>query len=205
MLAVLLFDEDDIIERLYEDPRQVTALANAGYDLIVSASFSIWNPRPRLHNLRNLWRSIDLCIALQQQGAPAIPRLDWQLGHDVERWSEWIYMHPNIETIAVDAMTCETNGWDEVLEGLDLLDQQTCGRLHYLINGPSVETRWAELFSVISAERLTLTEAGPIAAAPTKQEKLEFGSRYAAAFGPRYSARILRRRAAITENATKAA
>lgn len=205
LLVVLLFDEDQIIERLHEDPRRVTALAAAGYDLVVSASFSVWKPRPRLHTLRNLWRSVDLCVALQEMGAPAIPRLDWQIEHDVERWIEWIEMNPSIHMVAIDAMTCETNGWDEVLEGLALLDEGTDQRLHYLVNGPSVESRWAELFSIVGAERLTLTEAGPIAAPPTQQEKLEFGRSWSTACGPRYKARILKRRAAVAETAARAA
>jgi hypothetical protein len=205
LLVVLLFDEDKIIERLYEDPRRVKALATAGYDLIVSASFSVWNPRPRLHTLRNLWRSIDLCVALQEMGAPAIPRLDWQIEHDVERWIEWLEMSLNVNMVALDAMTCETNGWDEILEGLALLDQRTNQRLHYLVNGPSAESRWAELFSIVGTKRLTLTEAGPIAAPPTQQEKLEFGPSWSTACGPRYKARILKRRAAVAESAALAA
>lgn len=205
LLVVLLFDEDEIIERLYEDPDRVKALAAAGYDLVVSASFSVWNPRPRLHTLRNLWRSIDLCIALQKMGVPTIPRLDWQIEHDVERWIEWIEMNPTIRMIGLDAMTCATNGWDEILEGLALLDESTGKRLRFLINGPSVESRWAELFSIVEAERLTLTEAGPIAAPPTQQEKLEFGVTYAKAFGPRYKSRVLKQRAAVAESAARAA
>jgi hypothetical protein len=204
LLVVLLFDEDEVIERLYDDPHRVRALAAAGYDMVVSASFSVWNPRPRLHTLRNLWRSIDLCIALQEMGVPAIPRLDWQTEYDVERWIEWIEMNPNIRMVGVDAMTCATNGWNEILEGMALLDESTSKRLRFLVNGPSVESRWAELFSIVEPERLTLTEAGPIAAPPTQQEKLKFGTVYAKAFGPRYKARILKQRAAVAESAARA-
>lgn len=114
-------------------------------------------------------------------------------------------MNSNIRMIGVDVMTCETNGWDEVLEGLALLDESTGRRLRFLINGPSVESRWAELFSIVGAERLTLTEAGPIAAPPTQQEKLEFGPTYAKAFGPRYKSRILKQRTAVADCAARAA
>jgi hypothetical protein len=205
LLVALLFDDDEVIERLYEDTQRVQLLAEASYDLIVSASFSIWNPRPRLHNLRNLMRSLDLCISLQQRGATAIPRLDWQLEHDVLRWVEWLHMNPCIEVVAIDAMTCATNGWDEVLEGLGLLDELTGGKLKFLVNGPSTEARWSELFSLIPANRLCLTEARPISAPPTAQEKLRFGREYRRALGPRFKARVLRRRAAIVESARRAA
>lgn len=205
LLVVLLFDEDGVIERLSEDFRRVKALAEAGFDLIVSASFSVWRPRPRFHNLRNLFRSVDLCIALQKLGGNAIPRLDWELEFDVYRWGKWLKRNPNIEMIAVDAMTCATNGWDEVVEGLDLLDQLSGRRLRYLVNGPSIETRWAELFAIVPADRLCLTEAGPISAAPSPEEQLQFGSDYRKAFGPRFSARVLRKHAAVAEAAARAA
>jgi Domain of unknown function (DUF4417) len=205
LLVALLFDDDDVLELLYQFPAKVVELSRAGFDLIVSASFSVWSPRPRLHNLRNLIRSLDLCVALQARGAPAIPRLDWQLLHDVRRWVQWLDQNASVKTVAIDAMTCATNGWDDVMEGLALLDELTDKRLRYLVNGPSVERRWADLFSIISPDRLTITDAEPISAPPTTQEKLDFGDVFSRALGPRYGARVTQRRCDVEQVAQQAA
>lgn len=204
-LVVLLFDRDDVIERLYRFPRKIVELAQAGFDLIVSASYSLWEPRPRLHNLRNLMRSLELCVVLQQEGAPAIPRVDWQIESDVHRWAKWLALNPSVQMVAIDAMTCATNGWNDVLDGMNMLDEMTMGRLHFVVNGPSVGQRWTELFEILPQGRLTLTEAGPIASPPTAQEQLEFAGPYAEILGPRFGARVRRKRAAINRLAAKAA
>jgi hypothetical protein len=204
-LVALLFDHDEVIELLYRFPGKVIELAKAGFDLVVSASYSIWEPRPRLHNLRNMVRSLDLCIALQKGGAAAIPRFDWQIEHDVRRWVEWLNSNPSVETAAIDAMTCATNGWSDVLEGLEMLDRLSGQRLHYIVNGPSVNQRREELFGLIPQNRLTLTDAGPISAPPTPQEELDFPGPFAEIFGPRLRARILRQRLAVIRAAARAA
>lgn len=113
-IAVLLFDKDPLLERIYNDPRLVKELALAGYDLITAASFSIWEPRPRLHQLHNLIRSLELFVALQQEGANAVPRLDWVIPHDVRRSVDWLIENPSIEMISIDAMTSRSSGWPQI-------------------------------------------------------------------------------------------
>lgn len=196
-LVALLFDKDELIERPYQDPRLLAQLANAGYDLIVSPSYSIWEPRARLHQLYNLTRSLAVCIALQQLGAPAIPRLDWVIDHDVKRWARWLDANPSVELVAIDAMTSRSNGWEQLLSGLVLLEKLTGRRLRYLINGPSVAWRWEQLHSIIPAGRLTLTDARLWSAKPTAEERLEFPGPYADAFGPRFRKRVQQRRSAL--------
>ena len=204
LLVVLLFDNDHVLKLLYEKPYKVRQLAEGGFDLIVSASFSIWFPRPRMHLLRNMMLSLQLFATLQKLGATAIPRLDWQIEHDVHRWVQWLARNPTVNVVALDAMTCESNGWDEILEGLEILDLETNRKLHYCINGPSVANRWSEVMSVIPSKRLCLTEARPIAAAPSKQEKFEFNGPYAEVLGPRFNSRVSDRREALRDLASAA-
>lgn len=176
LLVLILFDEDELLERFY-DPAVAKELAVAGYDVIVSASYSVWWPRPRMHQLYNMSRSLALCIALQQLGAPAVPRVDWVFYRDVERWCKWINENPCVETVAVDAQTSRGSGdsWEQLLTGLEQFDKGTGKRLRYLINGPTRETRWAEIYNVLSPDRVTLTDAElHLSDPPTTQEQLEF-------------------------------
>jgi hypothetical protein len=176
-LVLILFDDDPLLEHFY-DPIVAKQLAEAGYDLIVSASYSIWWPRPRMHQLYNLTRSIALCVTLQELGAPAIPRLDFVVDHDIERASKWINDNPSIALVGIDAQTSTEFGnrsWNQLLANLEQFDLRTGQRLNYLINGPGVEGRWSELFAALSPDRTSLTDASlHMGDKPTQQELLEF-------------------------------
>lgn len=174
-LVLILFDHDPYLER-FSNRQAVSELASAGYDLIVSASFSVWSPRPRLHQLLNMVRSLALCVALQERGVPAVPRVDWIIEHDVKNWSEWLNENRCVQLVAIDAQTSkQARSWAQVVGGLNLLDRETGGRLHYLINGPTVEPRWAEIYSATSPDRVTFTDASlHHGDPPTNQERMEF-------------------------------
>ncbi len=202
LLVLLLFDEDELLENFY-DPRVAAQLAGAGYDLVVSASYSIWWPRPRMHQLYNMTRSLALCIALQRWGVPAIPRIDWVLAHDVTRWAAWANENPCVELVAIDAQTSKgrsSSSWNQLLAGLQDFDRQTGARLRYLINGPTIEGRWAEVYGILSPERVIFTDASlHEAKSPSEQEKLQFagpgGKRVD--WGLCYPIRVERRQAEI--------
>lgn len=195
----MLFDKDPLLERIYNDPRLVKELAHAGYDLITAASFSIWEPRPRLHQLHNLMRSLELFVALQQEGAIAVPRLDWVIPHDVHRSISWLTENPSIEMVSIDAMTSRSSGWPQLLQGLEQLDSGTNRRLRYLINGPSTANRWSEVHGLLGAGRYSITEAGPARWNPTEQERSLFAGPYQSVFGPRTQRRLHRRQSEFQE------
>jgi len=202
LLVLLLFDEDELLEHFY-DPRVAAQLAKAGYDLVVSASYSVWWPRPRMHQLYNMTRSLALCIALQKLDAPAVPRIDWTFSHDVSRWVAWIEENPCVGLVAIDAQTSKggsSTAWKQLLVGLEEFDRRTGGRLRYLINGPATAGRWAEVYGVLSPDRVTLTDARlHEAKPPTEQEQFLFsvsgGKRID--WGRCYPVRVERREAEV--------
>lgn len=202
LLVLLLFDEDELLEHFY-DPYVAAELAKAGYDLVVSASYSVWWPRPRMHQLYNMTRSLALCIALQKLNAPAVPRIDWTFSHDVSRWVAWVEENRCVELVAIDAQTSKggsSTAWRQLLVGLEEFDRGTGGRLRYLINGPATEGRWAEVFGILSPERVTLTDARlHEAMPPTKQEQFLFSgpSGERIDWGRCYPARVERREAEV--------
>jgi hypothetical protein len=174
-LVVLLFDHDPYLERFF-DRQTMGELAAAGYDLVISASFSVWSPRPRMHQLYNLVRSLALCVALQRQDVPAVPRVDWLIDYDIAKWASWLNQNRSVRLVAVDAQTSkQSRSWDQLVAGLNVLDRETGGRLHYLINGPTVEPRWAEIYAATSSARVTFTDATlHHGEPPTQQERLSF-------------------------------
>jgi len=174
-LVLILFDHDPYLERLF-DMRAMRELAAAGYDLVISASYSVWSPRPRMHQLYNLVRSLALCVALQEHDVPAVPRVDWTIDRDILKWSAWLDENRSVKLVAIDAQTSKHGpSWRQLVAGLNLLDHQTGGRLHYLINGPTIEPRWAEIYAATSPERVTFTDATlHHGTPPSAQERLDF-------------------------------
>jgi hypothetical protein len=174
-LVLLLFDHDPLLERLYE-PGAMAELASAGYDLVISASYSIWSPRPRIHQLYNLVRSLALCVALQEHDVPAVPRVDWTIDRDVINWASWLDENPSVKLVALDAQTSkDERSWQQLVAGLNLLDRETGGRLHYIINGPTTEPRWADIYTATAPTRVTFTDATlHHGEPPSEQERLDF-------------------------------
>lgn len=195
-LILLLFDDDQLLERIWDElPSLAPALAAAGYDLIVAPSYSCWFGRARTEHLYNLKRSLRVLTALQGLGAPAIPRIGWLTPHDVRRAAAWVEANPSVKTVGIDIATFRTDtGWAAQLERLDLLDRCTGHRLRYVINGPAEVDRCVALFSIVPADRVCLTNAlsvGP----PTIQLRLD--RRYARSADLVLRWRAMRRRAEL--------
>lgn len=170
-LALLLFDQDEILERLWnEGARLVPEIAEAAYDLVVSPSYSAWSPRPRPEFLYNAKRSLIVFRALQVTGACAVPRVTWAIEHDVRRFARWLSANPAIEIVALDWSTYRVpEDWRRQLQGLALLDGLTRRQLVYLINGPSTVERCVEIYSTVPERRVRITNstlAAPVNGAP---------------------------------------
>jgi hypothetical protein len=160
-LVLLLFGQDQVLERLWNDsPALLPEIAAAGFDLVVGPSYSTWTPRPRTEHLYNLKRSFIFYRALQQLGAPAVPRLAWVTEHDVRRCAAWVLANPAVELIGLDWTTYRADAdWRAQLEALGLLDRMTGRRLRYLINGPTTSSRHADIFTRVGPPRVCLTSS----------------------------------------------
>lgn len=169
-LALLLFDNDEILERLWnEGARLVPEIADAAYDLVISPSYSTWSPRPRPEFLYNVKRSLIVFRALQLTGARAVPRVAWAIEHDVRRFADWLDANPAVELVALDWSTYRApEDWRRQLEGFGLFDRLTRRHLMYLINGPSTVERCAEIYSTVPERRVRMTNS--TIAAPAKDE-----------------------------------
>jgi hypothetical protein len=189
-IILLLFDDDPILERLF-DPRLLLELSKAGYNLIVSPSFSAWEPRPRMEIMYNAKRSLVIYQTLQELGVPALPRVVWSTNQDAERWAEWLNKNPYAADIAIDSMTYRgKDGWRRLIEGLQLVDELTAHRLRYLVNGPTTEDRFMELACAVPFERLHITNALVMAAPPTQEESKLFSAVPGDKSGVRFAARV---------------
>lgn len=160
-LVLILFDEDEILERIWgQGMRLVEQLAEAGYEAIVAPSFSTYTPRPHTEFMINSKRSLLYFRLLQAAGAHAIPRLAWIVSGNARDLGKWARAHSAVETFALDLSTYRgPEDWRNQLEGLQIFDTITGGRATYLINGPTVEPRYEQLFEVIEPGRLAITNA----------------------------------------------
>ncbi len=167
-LLLLMFDHDKTLEVAWERGlRLVEQIAAAGYDGVISPSFSTYWPRPATEYLINSKRSLIYFAALQANGVQAIPRVAWMTAADAIRFGLWIQENPLVGAVAIDLSTYRrAEDWREQMEGLKLFDRLTGERLVYLLNGLTVERRCLEVFSVLGVDRTRITNA-------TTQARLE--------------------------------
>lgn len=160
-LMLLLFDHDRYLERLWNEAGSLLPeLAEARYDWIVAPSFSCWHPRSRYEQMYNLKRSLRVFEALQKLEVPTIPRIGWGVEADIERSADWLNANRCVETIALDLSTYrEQEDWQSQVDGLRLLDRRTRRHLRYLVNGTGVAARCSDLYSIVPARRLCITNS----------------------------------------------
>jgi hypothetical protein len=200
LLVLVLFDEDRLLETMWgREITLVQQLARAEYDLVTPPSFSTYTPRPRTEFLINVKRSMIYFEALQLVGAPTIPRLAWQVTHDVRRFAEWTIANPCVRRVALDWSTYRVSrDWDEQLDGLALFDSLTNQTLSYFINGVTTEDRCDALFDILSPERAHITNATTQAEIPTPHIR-STGDQT----GARFNARLQTRRDVVVRAADR--
>ena len=160
-LFLLMFDHDRIRAAAWERGlRLVEQIAAAGYDGVVSPSFSTYWPRPATEFLINSKRSLIYFSALQAQGIRAIPRVAWMTTADAIRFGLWVQENSLVTGVAIDLSTYRrAEDWRVQMEGLELFDRLTGESLVYLLNGPTVERRCLEVFSLLGVDRVRITIA----------------------------------------------
>jgi hypothetical protein len=108
----------------------------------------------------NSKRSLLYFRLLQAAGAHAIPRLAWIVSGNARDLGKRARAHSAVETFALDLSTYRgPEDWRNQLEGLQIFDTITGGRATYLINGPTVESRYERLFEIVEPGRLVITNA----------------------------------------------
>ncbi len=197
-LALIMFDNDEVLERVWDEADVLLPdLANARYDLVVSPSYSIYHPRPRMEHLYNFKRALEIFARCQQLLIPAIPRGAWFIDFDVHRLAEWLSNNRAVRWLAVDLQTIRpADEWDEAIRRLGLLDQLTSRRLRYLLNGPSTAERIADAYGAADPRRVSITNstlASPVVFPDQLQLPIKVGgAQYA------FAARCAKRRSHTT-------
>lgn len=160
-VVLILFDRDELLEKIWDEADILLPdLADAGFDLVVCPSYSIYDPRPRLEHLYNFKRALEIFAACQQLLIPALPRAAWFIDFDVRRLARWLNLNEVVEWLAVDLQTQRLQAdWARALAGLELLDQLTSKRLSYLINGPTSLSHCADIYGAVSPRRVSITNA----------------------------------------------
>ncbi len=160
-LVLIMFDNDELLERIWDEADVLLPdLAEAGYDLVVSPSYSIYHPRPRLEHLYNFKRAFEIFARCQQLLIPSIPRGAWFTDFDVHRLADWLNQNRAVRWLAVDLQTLRApDEWGEAIRRLGLLDLRTGHRVRYLLNGPSTAERIADTYAVTHPRRVSITNS----------------------------------------------
>jgi hypothetical protein len=160
-LIILLFDDDELIERMWtRGASLIRELVDAGYDGVISPSFSTYTPRPHTDFMINMKRSLIYFEALQIAGAYAIPRVAWIVSHDARRVAVWAQENPMVEMVAIDLSTYRPPAdWRKQVEGLEIFDSITERRMSYLINGPTTQGRCEQLYEIAGVDRVRISNA----------------------------------------------
>jgi hypothetical protein len=178
-VVLLLFDHDELLERLADRWEQsVAEIAAGGYALVLPPSFSLWERGRRPDNLLSLRRSKLALARLQDAGVNAIARVGWVEMRDVERLAEWVLANPAVETVALDLMTYKEKSFDHAVSLLSQFDRLTGERLRYIINGVLAASKIVALYLAVAPDRITVTEA-TVARVPTSPNARSFAARYA--------------------------
>jgi hypothetical protein len=168
-IGLILFGKDDLLETIwYRRFQLIPQIAAAGYDFCVPPSYSNYWRRPRPEYLYNIKRSLDFFQLLQIHGVPAIPRLAWLIGHDVDRCAAWVAANPSVSLIALDYSDSSPGGWRRALLLLRRFDRLTGQKLRYLIHGPSVTHRYLDLYRLLGLDRVHLTNSRAMARPATR-------------------------------------
>lgn len=177
-VGLILFGKDKVLERLWARRfLLVPAIARAGYDFCVPPSYSNYLDRPRPEFLFNTKRSLEFFQLLQIHSVPTMPRVAWIIDHDARRFADWVNANPAISAVALDLSDSSRAGWQRELRLLHRFDRLTGSSISYLIHGPSVTDRCADLYNLLGLARVHLTNARAMARPPTLG--MLYGSRFA--------------------------
>lgn len=163
-VGLVLFGKDEALERLWvRRYTLIPEIANAGYDFCVPPSYSNYTERARPEFLYNAKRSLVFFHLLQIHGVATIPRVAWLIEHDARRFGHWCVENPAVESVALDLASSSATDWARELRLLAVFDCSTHQRLSYLIHGPSTINRCLDLYQLLGAHRVHLTNSRAIA------------------------------------------
>lgn len=149
-LVVSTHQGDETLEAVWANRYEfVQALADAGYDLVLSPSYSTWDHLPRLEHRYQIARSLRMYEMLVDAGIPSIPNVGWYLRRDIADWATALMAEPNLWAFSVDLQTLQSDEkWDWGLRGLKHLAERIGPGWEVVVNGVGRSDRIQELKAV---------------------------------------------------------
>ena len=102
--------QDREVERWWKLEREgrlkaISNLRRLGVSLVTSPNFSLMVDRPRWDDLHSMKRILEVHHEMVSEGQAAALHVNGRTWTDFERWSEYIFMHPEVAHIAYEFTT----------------------------------------------------------------------------------------------------
>lgn len=167
--AVLVgYAEDPLVEAYWTRRHRdglYTAIAEQGWDLVLTPNASMYANQPRAEHLINFRRNLMMAAEVAAAGIPAVPNVYWLRLEDIERYLDWVDAHPGggPPALAVNLQTFRTDrDWETyALPGLALFAAALPADLPVIVTGASRATRITALADMFGP-RLTLVTQNPL-------------------------------------------
>ncbi|MCY3505528.1 MAG: hypothetical protein OXH41_05135 [Chloroflexi bacterium] len=181
MLVMTGKDED--LARLGRSWRETVAtVAMAGYDLVLSPAFSIWNDHSAFHNRVQLVRCDRFATVFAAAGVPTVPPAGWFRRADMYDLARAVQQNPSINLMWMDWQTVpHGRAWEDLLGEFDEF-ASLVPNVRFIVNGVGASRRaalWehASVACVISSGEFVSAvkqNSGPDAGLAARERLLAF-------------------------------
>ncbi len=182
-VVLVMTGKDEVLARLGSSWRETVAtVATAGYDLLLSPAFSVWNDHSAFHNRVQLVRCDRFATAFAAAGVPTVPPAGWFRRADMYDLARAVRQNPSINLMWMDWQTVPRGrAWEDLLREFDEF-ASLVPDVRFIVNGVGTSRRAAlwerdSVACVISSGEFTSAvrqNRGPDAAFAARERILAF-------------------------------
>jgi hypothetical protein len=163
-LVVLVgYGDDPLVEAVWTRRASLLpAIAEGGWDVVLTPNFSLYGNQPRTEHLLNFRRNLLIAAELQAFGVVAVPNVYWFRREDLDRYVAWMRdVAP--PAIAINLQTFRSNReWaDMALPGLTYLSLRMPAATKLIATGTSRAGRLRTLIELFG-DRLVVVSQNPV-------------------------------------------
>lgn len=163
-LILLMHGDDATLEKFRANEDVVIReLSTQNIDIVVAPNYSTWKGHPNIEQQINMKLQLVSYDLMCRAGLTTIPHFLWRASYfeDLTRIAEWLNMRSSIQTIAINLQTYRSvEDWEQVTNELRVLYSLLENSVHFIIIGPTTESRLTKLTNILGSS-FTLMTAQP--------------------------------------------